>query len=101
MLKRIDYKYELSYHLLSCVTIKLMFSGQVDSWSTWSSGDVKFKNKIYSVKEVCYIDSGKFQITPEGGTPITVQAGDFVTFPKGFKCTWDISEPVFKHWKEY
>ena len=21
--------------------------------------------------------------------------------PKNFKCTWDVAEPVFKHWLEY
>ena len=81
---------------------------QVDTWSTWSSSDSpnyavhKLKKKEYTINEICYIDKGKFTITPEGGDgAVLVQAGDFVTFPKSFKCTWDVYEPVFKHWYEY
>lgn len=81
---------------------------KVQSWSTWSSNDSpsyaihKLKNKVYQTNEICYIDKGKFQITPEEtGRAIIVSAGDFVMFPKNFKCTWDVEEPVFKHWFEY
>lgn len=80
----------------------------VSTWSTWSSAENpkyavnKLKSKEYEVNEVCYIDKGKFEITPgNGATATTVQAGDFVVFPKNFKCTWEVIEPVSKHWLEY
>ena len=92
----------------------------VDSWETWDSGEQKYKNKIYQTNEVCYIDKGKFRITPvvddatttttstttissttDSNRAVDIQGGDFVTFPKGFKCTWEISERVYKHWKEF
>lgn len=36
-----------------------------------------------------------------GGLPVVIRAGDFVSFPEGMACTWDILEPVRKHYKEY
>ena len=92
---------------------------KVDSWETWDSGEQKYKNKIYQTNEICYIDKGKFRITPvvddatttsttttgtktdSSNRAVDIQGGDFVTFPKGFKCTWEISERVYKHWKEF
>ena len=112
-------------HLVSSLTIPLdsnptfqvekasandIKSLNVASWSTWSSSDNpkyavhKVKAKEYEVNEVCYIDKGKFLITPDNdndGKAVTVQAGDFVVFPKGFTCTWEVIEPVNKHWLEY
>jgi uncharacterized cupin superfamily protein len=98
---------------------------KVNQWNTWSSADnPKYavhnkKKKVYETNEVCYIDSGKFKITPDievkpvallgpgaidtplEPIPRTVVAGDFVIFPKGFSCTWEVEEPVTKHWFEY
>lgn len=32
-----------------------------------------------------------------GGRPVTFGKGDFVTFPAGLSCTWDVTEAVQKH----
>ena len=80
---------------------------KVDKWNTWSSSDSpsyavhNLKNKVYTTNELCYIDRGKFKITPKAGESVEVKAGDFILFPKDFACTWDVEEPVFKHWYEY
>lgn len=80
---------------------------KVDNWNTWSSSDSpsyavhKLKNKVYATNELCYIDKGKFTVTPKAGKPVEVKSGDFILFPKDFSCTWDVEEPVFKHWYEY
>jgi uncharacterized cupin superfamily protein len=37
-------------------------------------------------------------VTPDGGEPVEVGAGDLVTFPRGMSCTWKVVEPVRKHY---
>lgn len=41
--------------------------------------------------------SGRIIITPDGGTPITVQGGDAFVVEADFKRTWKIEEQVRKH----
>ena len=38
-------------------------------------------------------------MTPEGGEPVAVAAGDLVTFPRGMSCTWKIRKDVKKHYR--
>jgi uncharacterized cupin superfamily protein len=33
---------------------------------------------------------GKVTVTPDGGAPVEIKAGDYVTFPAGMKCTWEV-----------
>jgi hypothetical protein len=40
---------------------------------------------------------GKIIITPDGGTPVTVKSGDAFVVESAFKGTWEIIEPVRKH----
>jgi uncharacterized cupin superfamily protein len=40
---------------------------------------------------------GRIVITPDGGTPVTVQAGDAFVVEKDFTGTWKIEEDVRKH----
>jgi uncharacterized protein len=51
----------------------------------------------YSVWEFVHIIEGKIIITPEGGEPYTVSAGDAFVVEKAFKGTWKIEEKVLKH----
>jgi hypothetical protein len=32
---------------------------------------------------------------------VTIRGGDYVTFPAGMECVWDIRKPIRKHYKEY
>jgi uncharacterized cupin superfamily protein len=41
---------------------------------------------------------GRVVVTPNGGPPTEIVAGDFVTFPAGMSCTWDVKEPIRKHY---
>ena len=42
------------------------------------------------------------EIIPKAtGVPVLVQAGDFVTFPDGFPCYWNVIEVIDKHWYLY
>jgi uncharacterized cupin superfamily protein len=51
--------------------------------------------------ELSYVLSGKLEIIPPSGTPVLVQAGDFVTFPEGFKSTWTVLEELTWHYYLY
>ncbi|MBY0351957.1 cupin domain-containing protein [Tabrizicola sp.] len=51
----------------------------------------------YTAYEYVVLIRGRIVITPDGGTPVTVQAGDAFVVEKDFKGTWKIEEDVRKH----
>lgn len=51
----------------------------------------------YTSFEFVHLIEGRIVITPEGGEPYTVKAGDSFVIEGGFKGTWKIEEKVFKH----
>lgn len=51
----------------------------------------------YSAYEFVHMIAGKIIITPDGGAPVTVQAGDAFVVESDFVGTWEIIEPVRKH----
>ncbi len=68
----------------------------VFDWPIWERDEEKFE-WYYDKTELCYIIEGEVDITTEFET-ITIKAGDFVTFPKGLECVWDIQSAVKKHY---
>ena len=46
--------------------------------------------------EFCHILSGKIEITPDGGAPITFKAGDSFVMKPGFTGVWKTIETVRK-----
>ena len=73
----------------------------VFSWGTWGCGVSKFP-WTYDSSESCYLLAGQVTVTPtDGRQPATFGKGDFVTFPAGMSCTWDVSEAVQKHFMFY
>ncbi len=52
----------------------------------------------YDSTEECYLLEGKVVVESEDGKKTEFGKGDFVTFPKGLSCVWDIKEPVRKHY---
>ena len=51
----------------------------------------------YTAYEFVHLIAGKIIITPDGGAPVTVVAGDAFVVEKDFKGTWEIVEAVRKH----
>jgi len=51
----------------------------------------------YSAYEYVVLIAGRITITPDGGTPVTVKAGDAFVVEHDFKGTWTIEEDVRKH----
>ena len=66
-------------------------------WPVWSKEVSNFP-WTYDRQETCYILDGEVVVTPDGGDPVEIVAGDLVTFPKGMSCTWDIKEDIKKHY---
>jgi len=72
-------------------------SMEVKSWPTWGCEASSFDWE-YDDKESCYIIEGDVTVvTPEG--EVKFGAGDFVVFPKGLKCKWNVHQRVLKHYK--
>jgi len=69
----------------------------VDSWPIWEKEESTF-DWTYDQTEVCYILEGDVTVTPQGGSPVHIEAGDLVTFPAGMKCVWDIHSAIRKHY---
>lgn len=40
-------------------------------------------------------------VTPDNGEPVSIKAGDFVTFPKGMSCVWDVKADFKKHYNMF
>lgn len=70
----------------------------VSSWPTWSK-EVSTFPWTYSEQEVAYILEGEVVVTPQGGEPVKFGKGDLVTFPAGMSCTWDVRQPLRKHYQ--
>lgn len=76
--------------------MKLEVLGVYD-WPVWKKEASRFP-WTYDQQETCYFIRGKVIVTPDGGEPQTFGRGDLVTFPPGLSCTWEILEPVEKHY---
>lgn len=69
----------------------------VEQWPTWSKEASRFPWS-YDCTETCYFITGEVVVTPDGGEPVAMGKGDLATFPAGLSCTWEIREPVKKHY---
>lgn len=70
----------------------------VSDWPIWGC-EISTFPWTYDANETCYILEGSVTVTPNGGEPVTVGAGDMVTFPVGMSCTWDVHSPIRKHYR--
>jgi uncharacterized cupin superfamily protein len=68
----------------------------VESWPVWEHEEEKFE-WFYDKTERCYIVAGEATIVSEFET-LTIKPGDFVTFPAGLECIWDIDSAIRKHY---
>jgi len=70
---------------------------KVGSWPIWEKEVSRF-DWYYDSTEMCYILEGRVTVETKDGKKVTFGAGDFVTFPRGLECVWDITKPVRKHY---
>lgn len=69
----------------------------VSKWPTWEK-EVSVFPWTFPEQEIAYILDGECVITPEGGEPVSFAKGDLVTFPAGMKCSWEVKQPLHKHY---
>ena len=61
----------------------------------WDCGVSSFEWH-YDSEETCLIIEGEVTIDYEGKS-VSFGAGDYVVFPKGLSCVWNVKRPVKKH----
>lgn len=66
-------------------------------WPIWTK-EVSIFPWTYDATETCYFLAGDVIVTPEGGEGVRMGKGDLVTFPAGMSCTWEVRQPVRKHY---
>jgi len=70
----------------------------VSGWGIWAK-EVSTFPWTYDEREICYLLEGDVIVTPDGGKPVRFGKGDLVTFPAGMSCTWEVKQPVRKHYR--
>jgi len=69
----------------------------VSSWSVWEKEQSIFP-WVYGTEETAYFLEGKVKVTTKAGKIYNIEKGDFVVFPVGLECMWEIIEPVTKRY---
>ena len=81
---------------MKILIIKNKSLSDFEFWPIWQCNPSSFDWE-YVEEEHCFIISGK--VTVKGVKNIVeIIAGDYVIFPKGLKCVWEIHEAVKKHY---
>ena len=70
----------------------------VQTWPSWAK-EVSTFPWSYNSQEIAYILEGECVITPTGGSPVTFGKGDLVTFPAGLSASWEVKQPLHKHYQ--
>ena len=68
----------------------------VRSWPIWTCEVSEFPWE-YAEKETCLLLEGDVEVNTEEET-VRFGTGDFVVFPKGLKCVWEVHEKIKKHY---
>ena len=84
------------------ITVKRLSKDEIEkkgvtSWPIWEKEISQF-DWHYDSTEECYLLQGLVEVVTEEGEKVEFSKGDFVIFPKGLSCTWDIKEPVKKYY---
>ena len=69
----------------------------IRSWPIWEKEISRF-DWYYESTEECLLLEGKVIVETADGEKVEFGKGDFVTFPEGLSCIWDIKEVVKKHY---
>ena len=62
----------------------------------WTCGVSEF-DWYYDSEETCLIIEGEVTVNYSSKS-VSFVAGDFVVFPKGLSCVWQVKKPVKKHY---
>jgi len=67
------------------------------TYPIWECGVSTF-DWHYDREEECLVISGEVIVKHNNGQS-HIKSGDFVVFPKGMSCVWEVKSPVKKHYK--
>jgi uncharacterized cupin superfamily protein len=70
---------------------------EAQAWPIWTKEESTFPWE-YDEKETCLILEGKAAVKCHQGV-VEFSAGDYVVFPAGLNCIWEIKEKIKKHYK--
>ena len=69
----------------------------VANWEIWEK-EVSTFPIDFDETESAYVLEGEIIVTPEGGDPVRVVAGDLVSFHAGLNSEWEVVKPLRKHY---
>ena len=67
------------------------------TWSIWECEVSKFDWE-YDQDEHCYIIEGQVTVK-NNNQEVVISKGDYVIFPKGLKCNWNVTKPIKKYYQ--
>jgi uncharacterized cupin superfamily protein len=70
---------------------------KAQGWPIWTCAPSSF-DWSYSDRETCLILEGEVTVKAKG-KDYSFAAGDWVVFPKGLSCVWNVKKAVGKHYK--
>ena len=68
----------------------------IKSWPIWECEPSKFDWE-YTEEEHCFIIEGNVTVKGTENT-VNIKSGDYVIFPKGLKCNWEVHESIKKYY---
>ncbi len=66
------------------------------SWPIWECQPSKF-DWTYSDEEHCFVIEGSVTVIGPENT-VEINSGDYVIFPKGLSCVWEVHKSIKKHY---
>ena len=66
------------------------------SWSIWRCEPSKFDWE-YDQEEHCYVIEGHVTVIGKENT-VEIKSGDYVVFPKGLQCNWEVHKTIKKYY---
>ncbi len=70
---------------------------EAGGWPIWEK-EVSSFPWHYDEKEICLILEGEVTVKA-GAEVVSFKGGDYVIFPEGLDCVWNIKKAVRKHYK--
>jgi uncharacterized cupin superfamily protein len=68
----------------------------INNWPIWKK-EVSTFDWYYDSPEQCLILEGEVTVKTNDGD-YKIKAGDYVEFPQGLKCVWNITKNIRKHY---
>lgn len=65
-------------------------------WPIWQCEPSKF-DWVYTQTETCLLIEGSVTVS-NGTDSVSFTAGDYVVFPNGLECNWNVTEAVKKYY---